>query len=92
MRGGYRVLKDWSQKTERFVWLKHVIVYVVGIILSTVIATLATTPFIIYTFNNYTLQAVLGNLIGIPLVSLWIMPLAVLSLLSLVLGGIPFIF
>lgn len=90
--GGYRVLKDWSQKTERFVWLKHVIVYVVGIILSTVIATLATTPFIIYTFNNYTLQAVLGNLIGIPLVSLWIMPLAVLSLLSLVLGGIPFIF
>lgn len=54
---------------------------------ATVIATLATTPFTIALFNRFTLQAVLANLVAIPLAGLWIMPFAMISTFSLLIGG-----
>lgn len=55
--------------------------YVYGIIASTVIAGLATLPFSIYHFNNYSAYSILANLVAIPATTFWIMPWGVLALL-----------
>lgn len=49
--------------------------------LSSFIAGFATMPFVIYHFNNMASYGLLANLIAVPLTSLWVMPLGVLSLL-----------
>jgi competence protein ComEC len=59
--------------------LSRIGLYTAGIIITTLIASLATTPFSIYIFHRFSLHAVSANLIAIPLTTLWIMPLAILS-------------
>ncbi|MBL0941185.1 MAG: ComEC/Rec2 family competence protein [Alphaproteobacteria bacterium] len=65
--------------------LKRIRLYVSGIMLTTLIASLATTPFSIYVFHRFSLHAIGTNLVAIPLTTLWIMPLAILSI-----GLMPF--
>lgn len=67
----------WRQKQWRF-WG--------GIIATSVIATLATTPYILHHFEDLPVYSVLANLLVMPLVSFWIMPLVVLILLLLPFG------
>ncbi len=73
-------LKNWVAQGR---WWRKTIVNFLGISLTTVVATAATTPLIISTFNRFTMQAILGNLLAIPLTSFWIMPMALLSMFSL---------
>ncbi|MDP2193601.1 MAG: ComEC/Rec2 family competence protein, partial [Alphaproteobacteria bacterium] len=56
--------------------------YLFGIMLTTCVATLATTPISLYYFHTLTLNAVWANLIAIPLTSLVIMPLCLICVLS----------
>jgi competence protein ComEC len=79
---------DWLPQSR----LMRLAVYTLSIILTTLIATLATTPFTLATFNRFTLQAVLGNMVAIPLTGVWIMPLAIASVLCLAWGGFAFLF
>lgn len=79
---------EWkSQRSERRSGWRKVLIYFIEIGFTTLIATAATTPFTIALFNRFTLQAILANLIAIPLTGLWIMPLAVVATLSLLVGG-----
>ena len=86
---GWRPLYLWSKDGG---WHRKFIVYVTGIIFSTVIATLATTPFTMALFNRLTAQALLGNLLAIPLTGLFVMPSALLATLSMIFGGIQWCF
>lgn len=61
--------------------------YVLGIALTSLVATVATTPFAIQHFNRFSLVGMLANLAVVPLVSFVIMPSAVLYLLLLPFGG-----
>ena len=74
-----------------FKWLT----YPLGILTSTVIATLATTPFTLATFSTYTLQSIPGNLVAIPLMGIVIMPALFLFVLFDFFGfhsyGTPFL-
>jgi len=90
--GGYQPLKDWIVRQSAQRWFRRPLGYGFGIILTTLVATLATTPFVVYTFKRFTLQAILGNLIAIPITSLWIMPSGVLAVLSLTMGGSDVLF
>lgn len=63
------------------VLLTRLISYVGNMMLSSLIAGVATMPFSIYHFNHYSAYGVLTNLLAIPLTTLWIMPLAMISLL-----------
>ncbi len=85
---GYKVLHQpltrW--RTESPSRGRKFLFYLLGISLSTVLATVATTPYIIYTFNRLTLHAIPANLITIPLLSFVIMPLLILFLLSFKIG------
>ena len=82
--GGWMPLRQWSMEGGS---LRKMVVYSIGLIGTTTIATLATTPFTIYIFNQLTLQSVLGNLIAIPLTSVFVMPFLFLTALSFMWGG-----
>jgi competence protein ComEC len=87
--GGWGPLREWSYEGGYF---RKMIAYGAGLIATTLIATLATTPYTLAIFNRITLQAILGNFLAIPLTSMLIMPAATLSVLSLLFGGFALCF
>jgi competence protein ComEC len=60
--------------------------YMHGIILTSLVGSLATLPFALFHFGRATHYAVLGNLIAMPVMGLWVMPAAALSVLLMPLG------
>ncbi len=60
--------------------------YLGSVLLTTLIASVATAPFAAFHFNRLALLGILANLIAVPLAALWIMPLALVSLLAMPLG------
>lgn len=81
---GWRPFHQWAAQGGIF---KKMILYLAGIIATTLIASYATTPLTIAIFQRFSLQAVLGNLVAIPLTGFVIMPLIVLFLLLMPVGG-----
>jgi competence protein ComEC len=77
---------EWEQRRERsaphgFVW-RHVR----GIVLTSLVASLATSPFTLFHFGRAAHYAVLGNLLVMPLMGFWIMPLAALAVMLMPFG------
>jgi competence protein ComEC len=87
--GGRNTLQRWSWAKS---WWQKGFLYFGSILFSTLVATAATTPFTLALFNRFTLQAIIDNLLAIPLTGLWIMPAAIVAVLSLIGGGWPLAF
>jgi competence protein ComEC len=85
---GYEALREpmrrWQSKNTSTV--RRFGLYLLGISISTILATLATTPYIVYTFHRFTLHAIPANLLSIPLTSFMIMPGLVLMLVLMPFG------
>ena len=47
-----------------------------GILLTTLVASLATTPFAVFHFNRFVSYGMAANLLAVPITALWIMPWA----------------
>ncbi|MEK6746961.1 MAG: ComEC/Rec2 family competence protein [Pseudomonadota bacterium] len=62
---------------------RRIWIYFFGIMLTSLVATLATTPLVIYHFNRFTLWGIAANMLLLPLVSMWIMPAAVIVFLAM---------
>jgi competence protein ComEC len=60
--------------------------YLRGIALTSLVGSLATTPFAIFTFDRAGHYAVLGNLLAMPVMGFWVMPMAALSVAMMPLG------
>ena len=58
-----------------------IIKYFVSIMISSVIASLATVPYTIYNFNYFSISGIITNLIAIPVVTLIIIPLGIIYIL-----------
>ena len=69
-------------------FFKQIIIYFGGSLVTTVVATIATAPISITTFNQFSLCGVFGNIIAIPLISFCIIPLGLICLI----GGYHFDF
>lgn len=54
-------------------------VYGAGIVVSTLVATVATAPFAAYHFHSIALYGLAANLVVIPVMTLWVMPLLMAS-------------
>ncbi len=65
---------------------RRIALYVGAVALTTVIATIATAPFSVYHFNRVALYGLLGNLIAVPLSSVWVMPAAVIGMVLMPFG------
>lgn len=78
--------RRWMARSFRHEWWARVLFYVGGIILTSLIATLATAPLTLYTFNRVPVYGILSNIMAIPLMGLWVMPSGLLALLAMPLG------
>ena len=58
--------------------LGYAAVWLGGSVLTSVVATLAVTPFSLYHFQQDALYGTLSNMIAVPLTSFWVMPWALL--------------
>ena len=60
--------------------------YVAGVILTTVIASMATAPLAIYHFGRLPTFSILANVVAVPLTAFWIMPIGLLGMILLPFG------
>ena len=61
--------------------LRQMGLHLLGIALTTLIATIGTIPFTIYHFGRFALYSVLANVVAVPLAGIWILPWAFLACL-----------
>ncbi len=66
--------------------LGHALLHLLGIGLTTLVATLATATFSIYHFNRFAVFSLIANLVAVPLAGFWVMPWAVASCLLMPFG------
>ena len=60
--------------------------YLLGVIITDLIASLMTLPYTIYYFHQISVYTTLGNLLAAPIMAFWVMPMLLLFLLSIPLG------
>ncbi len=60
--------------------------YVAGVVLTTIIASLATAPLAIYHFGRLPTFSVLANVVAVPLTAFWIMPAGLVGMMLLPFG------
>ena len=82
----YEFLKAHELSPERAVIWRRPLRYLGGVALTTIIATLATSPFAIYHFNQMAQFGLIANILAVPLTAIWIMPFAVLSFILMPFG------
>jgi competence protein ComEC len=66
--------------------LRRLWMYLAGITLTSLAATLVTTPLVLYHFNRFTVLGLVANTLLMPLASFWIMPMAVLAFATMPFG------
>nr|WP_282189056.1 ComEC/Rec2 family competence protein [Azospirillum sp. SYSU D00513] len=77
------VLARWRQETG---FLGRSVLYLGGIAFTSLVATLATTPFAMFHFQQIAFYGLLANMIAVPVTSLWVMPCSLLAYLLMPLG------
>ncbi len=59
---------------------------IAGVVLASLVAGLATTPYAAFHFHRLSPYGVLANLLAMPVVSAWVMPMGILGVVALPLG------
>ena len=59
---------------------------IVGLTLASLLAGFATTPYAAYTFHRLAPYGVLANLLAMPVVSAWVMPMGILGVVAMPFG------
>lgn len=83
---GYVTLRPWAERHsgDPAGWGRSLLIVtngVIGLATSSFVASLATTPYAAFHFNTVHLYGVAGNLLGAPIIELFVMPLQILALL-----------
>ncbi len=81
---------EWSETHWRRIydpsWFSRLKTYGLGVAATDTIAASATAPFALYHFNRAAVYSLPANLIAMPLMAFWIMPLAITALLLIPFG------
>ena len=83
---GLVAVAEWERQRERTVPRGALYRYAHGIVMTSLVGSLATLPFAMFHFDRATHYAVLGNLIAMPVMGFWVMPAAALSVVLMPLG------
>ena len=67
-------------------WGGKIFYHVLGIVATSLVATLATAPFVLYHFNRFAILGLIANMVVVPLATFVIMPGMVLALLLMPFG------
>jgi len=60
--------------------------YLAGVLLTTVVAGIATAPFALFHFNQVALYGILANILAVPITGFWIMPFAIVAMIAMPFG------
>ncbi|WNJ98508.1 ComEC/Rec2 family competence protein [Thalassospiraceae bacterium LMO-JJ14] len=60
--------------------------YLMGVTLTTVVASTATAPFAVYHFQHAAAFGLVANAVAVPLAALWVMPLGIVTLWAMPFG------
>ena len=77
----YEALLPFFKKYFEFGIMRKILLYILGMMVSSVVAGAATAPFALYHFSNFSTYGVVANLVAIPVTSFVIMPSGVMALL-----------
>ena len=77
---------EWEMRRERLKPRGTLYRYAHGIVMTSLVGSLATMPFALFHFDRATHYAVLGNLIAMPVMGFWVMPAAALSVMLMPFG------
>jgi len=69
----------WLKQNRDAGWIKKIMLYLSGAILTSFVASLATAPFVWYHFQQMASYSVLGNMLAMPLSGIIIMPMMLIS-------------
>jgi competence protein ComEC len=64
----------------------RLLMYVAGVVLTTIIASAATAPLAIYHFGRLPTFSILANVVAVPLTAFWIMPAGLLGMILMPFG------
>ena len=83
----YSAIQGWwrAQYSQAGIF-RRAALYVLGVVMTTVIATLATAPFALFHFQKLAVYAVAGNILAMPVLSFAVMPLSVIAYALMPLG------
>ncbi|MBY0431786.1 MAG: ComEC/Rec2 family competence protein, partial [Rhodospirillales bacterium] len=60
-------------------WFGHAAFYVLGVVVTTLVASAATSVYGIFHFSRFTTWGMLANALAVPLAGVWVMPAALLA-------------
>lgn len=83
----YESYRFGGENPKERTWHGRILFYLAAVCLTTVIAGAATAPFALYHFGRVAHYGLLANLLAIPVVTFWIMPLGLLSLMLIPFGA-----
>ena len=67
---------------DRTAWDRRIRVYFVSLLITSLVATIATTPLALYHFNRGAVWGAVSNLLAVPVTAFWVMPAGVLTLVA----------
>ncbi|UEM23884.1 ComEC family competence protein [Skermanella mucosa] len=83
----YEVISPyWTRMRRETGPVGRAALHLAGIALTSVIASLATTPFSMFHFQQVQYYGVLANMIAVPVTSFWVMPLCLVVYLAMPFG------
>lgn len=83
----YESTRDqWVAVYRRSGWFRRGVIYLAGICMTTVIASIATAPFSVYHFQQFANFGLLANLLAVPLISFMVMPAMLLAYVLMPMG------
>lgn len=71
-------IMEWHREAGR---MMKIGLYMAGVCVTTLVATVATAPFSLFHFQNLALYGLIGNALAVPLTSFIVMPAIVLALI-----------
>jgi competence protein ComEC len=87
------LIAAWEATRTRFsAWrahaglLRRVWIGLLGVAMTSLVASLATAPFALFHFNRFAAYGLVANLLAVPLTGIWVMPWAVVAFALLPFG------
>ncbi|MEX1036245.1 MAG: ComEC/Rec2 family competence protein [Sneathiella sp.] len=83
----YEQLGPWLGRFARSGGIiRRGLAYIIGVVLTSLVAGLATAPFALYHFGQVAAYSLIANLLAVPLMGLWVMPGVILAFICYPLG------
>ena len=73
-------VQNWFNRESLF---QRFVIYVLGLIITDLVASLMTLPYSLYYFHQIAIYTTLGNIMAGPIIAFWVMPAMLLFLITM---------